>query len=90
MKTSANAYTTDGVEPQNLMFGGYGLQPPPDAVEEFRLQTNIYNAAFGRYAGSTMNVATKSGTNQLHGTAYEFVRNQDLDARNFFASDRPD
>ncbi len=87
-KTSSNGIAIDGVESTNLTFGGYGLQPPPDAVEEFKIQTNIYHAAFGRYAGSTMNVATKSGTNELHGTVYEFLRNDKLDARNFFATNQ--
>ncbi len=87
-KTASNSYVIDGVESQSLTFGGYGLQPPPDAVQEFKIQTNIYNAAFGRYAGSTINLVTKSGANEIHGTVYEFLRNDKLDARNFFATNQ--
>ncbi len=70
---------------RNLTFGGFALSPPPDAIQEFNLETNIYDASFGMTAGSTINLATKSGSNQLHGAAYDFLRNSDLDARNFFA-----
>lgn len=60
--------------------------PSIDAVEEFKVQKNSYDAEVGHAAGGTINVATKSGTNQLHGSMYEFLRNQALDANNFFAN----
>ena len=60
--------------------------PTPDAVEEFSVQSNAYSAEFGRGAGGVVNLVTKSGTNQFHGTAFEFLRNGDLDARNFFGT----
>ncbi|MEK7755374.1 MAG: carboxypeptidase-like regulatory domain-containing protein [Acidobacteriota bacterium] len=60
--------------------------PNPDAVQEFRVITSNYNAEFGRSAGAVVNVITRSGTNQLHGTAFEFLRNARLNARNFFQS----
>ena len=63
------------------------LQPPPDAVQEFKIQTNVYSAVFGLTPGSTINLVTKSGSNDIHGTVYEFIRNDALDARNFFAAD---
>lgn len=84
-RSSSNSYLIDGIESRNLSFGGFALEPPPDAVQEFNLETNIYNATFGLAAGSTINLTTKSGTNQIHGAAYEFFRNSGLDARNFFA-----
>jgi Carboxypeptidase regulatory-like domain/TonB-dependent Receptor Plug Domain/TonB dependent receptor len=60
------------------------MSPSPDSVEEFRVITSNYNAEYGRAAGGVVTVATKSGTNQLHGSLYEFLRNDDLDARSFF------
>jgi len=89
-RSSSNNYLIDGIMSRNLSFGGFALQPPPDAVQEFNLQTNIYNAAFGLTAGSTINLATKSGTNDIHGSVYEFLRNSGIDARNFFAASVPE
>ena len=89
-RDSSNTLLVDGMESRAYDTGGFGLMPPPDAVQEFKIQTNIYSAVFGKTAGSTMNVVTKSGTNQLHGDAYEFLRNNDLDARNFFATNQLD
>jgi hypothetical protein len=83
-RSLSNSYLVDGVESRNLTFGGFALQPPPDAVQEFNLEQNIYDASFGIAAGSTINLTTKSGTNQIHGGVFEFLRNQTLDARNFF------
>src|SRR3989475_3180795 len=89
-RSSSNNILIDGADSKSLSFGGFALQPPPDAVQEFKIQTNIYSAAFGKTAGSTINLVTKSGTNELHGTVYEFLRNDALDARNFFATDKPE
>ena len=86
-RSSSNNYLIDGVMSRNLSFGGFALSPPPDAIEEFNLETNIYDASFGMAAGSTINLATKSGSNAIHGAAYNFLRNNDLDARNFFDLD---
>jgi hypothetical protein len=88
LRDSSNNTLIDGVLSRNMTFGGFALQPPPDAVQEFRVQTVIYDAAFGNEAGSTINLITKSGTNQFHGDVYEFVRNSMFDARNFFATNR--
>jgi len=66
----------------------YGNQVPnPDAIQEFRVITNNYGAEYGRSVGGVVNVVTKSGANALHGSAFEFVRNRRLNARNFFEPD---
>jgi hypothetical protein len=56
----------------------------PDAIEEFKIQTSMFDAGYGRKPGAVVNVVTKSGTNQFHGTAFEFFRNTDLNANDFF------
>jgi hypothetical protein len=61
-------------------------EPQVDSVEEFSVQVNGLDAEYGRFAGGVINVMTKSGTNQIHGSAYEFLRNSKLDANNFFAN----
>ena len=63
--------------------------PPPDAVKEFNIQVQGFSAEYGRNAGSQVSVVSKSGTNQLHGTVWEFLRNDDLNARNFFSATVP-
>ena len=75
----------DGAISMSPLFG-YGLNlPPPDAVQEFRMLLNSYAAEYGRTSGGSVNAVTKSGANQIHGTAYEFVRNDVFNARTFFA-----
>src|SRR6266403_2683974 len=71
---SVNYYLDGGINMTNLRNTG-NILPNPDAIQEFRVQTNSYNAEFGRYASGIINVLTKSGTNQFHGSAFEFVRN---------------
>src|SRR6185312_6081748 len=61
------------------------VRPPLDAINEFTVQTSNYSAEFGASAGGVVNVITKSGTNEIHGTAYDYLRNDKLDAANFFA-----
>ena len=89
-RSSSNNTLIDGADSRNLTFGGFAIQPSPDAVQEFKIQTNIYDAAFGKTAGSTINLVTKSGTNEFHGTAYEFLRNDVLDASNYFSPVKPE
>ncbi len=65
------------------------VRPPVDALNEFTVQTSNYSAEFGAAAGGVVNAITKNGTNEIHGSAYEFIRNGRLDAINFFAQTRP-
>src|SRR6188768_2666230 len=77
-----NYYTLDGVDNTDVNFNTYIFLPSVDALEEFKVQTGIYSAEFGR-AASQVNVVTKSGTNQFHGTLFEFHRNDSFDSRPF-------
>src|SRR6201999_3821637 len=71
---SVNYYLDGGTNMTNLRNTG-NILPNPDAIQEFRVQTNSYNAEFGRYNSGVINVITKSGTNGFHGSVYEFLRN---------------
>ena len=83
---TANNYVMDGGD-NNDTFSNVNLPFPfPDALQEFSVQTNGLSAQFGIHPGSVVNVVTKSGTNQFHGDLFEFVRNGDFNARNFFAA----
>ena len=67
----------------------YAVAPPPDALQEFRLETSNFSAEYGHSAGSILNASIKSGTNQIHGDVWEYFRNTNLDARNYFALVNP-
>ena len=79
-----NTYLLDGVDNNDQDVNRYVLQPPVDAIQEFKIATNSYSADYGRSAGGQVNVITRSGDNTVHAFAYEYLRNRDLDARNFF------
>jgi len=83
-RNSNNTFRLDGIQVTELTGNRARLEPSMDAVEEFTLIKGIYPAEFGGVSGSTVNVAIKSGTNVLHATAFEFLRNDKLDTRNFF------
>src|SRR5262245_32700227 len=90
-REDANNFLLDGVYNVDPKLNTFGVKPPVDAIHEFEVLTSAYDASFGRSAGAQVNIVLKSGTNGFHGTAYEFLRNQVLDARNFFApADQPD
>ena len=88
MRSTYNNFLLDGLD--NNMYGtsnqGYSaqtVQPSPDAIAEFKVITTNYSAEYGRVGGAVINAVLKSGTNQFHGTAYEFLRNTDLNADGF-------
>jgi hypothetical protein len=80
-----NHYTLDGIENTDPSFNSYLFLPSIDALQEFKVESGIFSAEYGHNM-SQINVTTKSGTNQVHGTAFEFLRNSSLDAKNFFDS----
>ena len=76
----------DGVDNNQSYLGDLNVNPAVDAVQEFKVQSGAMSAEFGFTLGGVVNMVTKSGTNQFHGSLYEFVRNNDFDARNAFAT----
>ena len=84
MRTDSVTYLLDGGINNNLLSNGVVADPNPDAVAEFRVLESNYSAEYGRNAGGIVSVVTKSGTNQFHGTAYDYVRNNYFDANTFF------
>src|SRR5438105_3842374 len=83
-RETANAFLVNGGDVSEGRNLGAGLIPNLDSVEEFRLITNSFDAEYGKFSGAVMNTITKSGTNGLHGSAFEFLRNDKFDARGFF------
>src|SRR5713226_3863758 len=83
-RETANAFLVNGGDVSEGRNLGAGLIPNLDSVEEFRLITNSFDAEYGKFSGAVMNAITKSGTNGFHGDVFEFVRNDKLDAANFF------
>ncbi|PYV28841.1 MAG: hypothetical protein DMG27_00050 [Acidobacteria bacterium] len=89
LRVSNNNFLLNGVDNNEFGLGGVVALPPPDAIQEFRTEENAMSAEFGR-GGAAVNVAVKSGTNEIHGGLYEFIRNDVLDARNFFDQNQTD
>jgi len=84
MRENANDWLYDGIDNNELTAGGVGFLPSIDAINEFKVMTYNFSPQYGARAGTTVVVSSKSGTNSFHGTAFEFLRNDVLDARNFF------
>lgn len=87
-RESANSFLVNGGDVEESVNNGATIAPTLDSIEEFRLLTNSFNAEYGRFTGAIVNVVTKSGTNRLHGSLYEFLRNDAFDARSYFDPSR--
>ncbi len=83
-REDANGFLVNGGDVKELMNGGTLIVPDLDSISEFRILTNNFDAEYGNYSGGIVNVVTKSGVNQLHGSGFEFLRNTALDAKNYF------
>ena len=82
-RPNANYFLLDGTTDTDPTFNTLNLSPSPDAVQEFKVQTGSYSAEMGGAGGGQINIVTRSGSNQFHGTAYEFLRNGAMDAHTF-------
>jgi hypothetical protein len=86
VRTEDVTYLLDGADNVDLQQGHPAVRPSVDALHEFKVLTSQYSAEFGRAAGGVISAAVKTGTNEFRGSAFEFLRNDVLDARNFFAA----
>jgi Carboxypeptidase regulatory-like domain/TonB dependent receptor-like, beta-barrel len=84
-----NNWVVDGVDDNERVIGTVGVKPSVEGIQEITVETNSYAPEAGRTAGGVINIVTKSGTNQLHGSAYEYFRNDIFDGRNFFQTTGP-
>ena len=84
MSAFSNTPMIDGIYNQDTGYSRMNFSPSIDMIQEFKIQTNTYDAEFGMAGGAQINIITKRGSNAYHGSAYEFIRNNDLDARPFF------
>lgn len=83
-REEANDFLLDGVDNNDPYVNRYGVEPPMDSIQEFKVATNSYDAEYGRNSAGQINVITRQGTNDFHGSAYDYLRNRVLDASNFF------
>ncbi len=87
-RAQSTDWLLDGNDNNELTGGGISILPSIDAIQEFKVLTYNYSAEYGTRAGPTVLLTTKSGSNQFHGSVFEFFRNTSLDARSYFASER--
>src|SRR5580698_1702923 len=87
-RTGSNAFMVNGANAEEGVHNGAAMVPNLDSIAQFRIITNNFYAEYGNYSGGQVNVVTKSGTNQYHGTVFDFLRNTDLDARNYYSPTR--
>ena len=83
-REESNNFLLDGVDNNDPYISGYVVEPPVDSVQEFKMVTSSYDAEYGRSGAGQINIITRRGTNDFHGTAYEYLRNKVLDSRNYF------
>src|SRR5882757_8108295 len=83
-REGSNNFLYDGIDDNERLTLSISLRPAVEAVREFKIQTNLYSADIGRNSGAVVDVITKSGTNQLHGSLFEFLRNSAMDSRSYF------
>lgn len=88
LRATQNTFLLDGTVYTNRFFDSVPTMPNPDALQEFTIQSSDYSAEYGG-AGALVQLSTRSGSNEIHGTAFEFLRNTELDARNFFNITKP-
>jgi hypothetical protein len=86
----SNNFNVNGGDGNDLFVNSPAIQPTPDSIQEFRVLSNTFDAEYGRNSGAVINVVTKSGTNSWHGSAYEFLRNQNFNAKGYLDLRRPD
>ncbi len=87
-RESSNGFMVNSLDVREGMNGGTSVIPNLDSIQQFRVLTNNFDTEYGNYNGGMVNVVTKSGSNSFHGDAFEFLRNTDLDAKNFFDAKR--
>jgi len=86
----SNNFNVNGGDGNDLFVNAPAIQPTPDSIEEFRVLSNTFDAEYGRNSGAVINVVTKSGTNNWHGSIYEFLRNQAFNSKGYLDLRRPD
>ena len=89
-REEAVAFVINGVTTNNLTFGLLIYEPPVGSIQEFRVDNSAFSPEYGHVSGAIVNIVTRSGTDQFHGEAFEYVRDDALDARNFFEFTTPD
>lgn len=85
-REASNGYMINGADANEGVYNGAAIIPNLDSIAEFRILTNNFDAEYGNFSGGEINVVTKSGTNRFHGNAFDFLRNTDLDAANYYAN----
>jgi hypothetical protein len=89
-REEAVAFQVNGVTTNNLTFGSLGFQPPIESIQEFKVDNSVFAAEHGHVSGAIVNLVARSGTDTFHGSAFEFLRDDALDARNYFEFTSPE